>query len=61
MIGGNVINFSNDERTALRIASALERIADVLEKGAHVNVDHAHIDDASVEIEGKIRTHEERW
>ncbi len=57
MIGDNVTNFTNDESTALRIAIALERIANVLEEGAHVNIDHAHID----EVEGKIRTHEERW
>mgnify|MGYP003119673415 CR=1 FL=1 len=57
MIGGNVINFTDDKGIALRIAIALERIAHALEKGAHVNIDHAHID----EVEGKIRTHEERW
>ncbi len=57
MIGGNVSNFNDDKSTILRIASALERIADALEKGAHINIDHAHID----EVEGKIRTHEERW
>jgi len=47
----------DNKDTVLRIASALERIADALEKGAHINIDHAHID----EVEGKIRTHEERW
>tara|TARA_R100001509_G_C4731033_1_gene169889 strand:- start:309 stop:467 length:159 start_codon:yes stop_codon:yes gene_type:complete len=52
-----VINFTDDKGIALRIAIALERIAHALEKGAHVNIDHAHID----EVEGKIRTHEERW
>ena len=57
MIGDNVINFTDDKDIALRIAIALERIAHSLEKGAHVNIDHAHID----EVEGKIRTHEERW
>jgi len=64
MIGDNVTKFgptnpfvNDDEGTALRIASALERIADALEKGAHVNIDHAHID----KVDGKIRTHEERW
>ena len=29
----------------LRIANALERIADFYEKGLHVDIDHAHIDD----------------
>ena len=64
MIGGNVTKFgptnpftTDDKNTGLRIAGALERIADALEKGAHINIDHAHID----EVEGKIRTHEERW
>tara|TARA_B100001094_G_scaffold38721_1_gene33099 strand:+ start:38785 stop:38958 length:174 start_codon:yes stop_codon:yes gene_type:complete len=57
MIGGNVTNLNDDKSAVLRIASALERIADALEKGAHINIDHAHID----EVEGKIRTHEERW
>ena len=28
-----------------RIANALERIADFYEKGLHVDIDHAHIDD----------------
>ena len=27
-----------------RIASALERIATALEKGAHINIDHGHIE-----------------
>ena len=31
-----------------RIASALERIADFYEKGLHVDIDHAHIDDLSL-------------
>ena len=57
MIGDNVTNFTDDKGTALRIANALERIAHALEKGAHITIDHAHID----EVEGKIRTHEERW
>ena len=29
---------------ANRIASALERIATALEKGAHINIDHGHIE-----------------
>jgi len=50
-----------------RMADALERIADALEKGLHVNidhghiehidhVDHAHIDDIG-EIHGDVITH----
>ena len=57
MIGDSMTNFTDDKNTGLRIASALERIAHALEKGAHITIDHAHID----EVEGKIRTHEERW
>ena len=45
MIGGNVTNFgptnpfvTDDKNTGLRIASALERIADALEKGVDVGV-----------------------
>ena len=34
-----------------RIANALERIADFYEKGLHVDIDHAHIDDIG-EIHG---------
>ena len=55
---------------ANRIASALERIATALEKGAHINIDHghiehidhvdaidhAHIDDIG-EIHGDVVTH----
>ena len=32
------------EATADRIASALDRIATVLESGAHINIDHGHIE-----------------
>ena len=50
-----------------RIADALERIANILESGAHINidhghiehidhVDHAHIDDIG-EIHGDVVTH----
>ena len=37
-----------------RIASALERIADSLEKKWHVDIDHAHIDNIE---HGDIDTH----
>tara|TARA_Y100001970_G_scaffold194150_1_gene236054 strand:+ start:144 stop:338 length:195 start_codon:yes stop_codon:yes gene_type:complete len=53
-----------------RIASALERIATVLETGAHINIDHGHIehidhldhidaiDHANIdEIHGDVVTH----
>ena len=54
-----------------RIAAALERIADVLESGAHINidhghiehidhVDHAHIDDIG-EIHGDVITHPKQF
>ena len=45
-----------------RIASALERIATALEKGAHINIDHGHIehidhvDHATID-NGDINTH----
>ena len=38
-----------------RIANALERIADFYEKGLHVDMDHAHIDDSG-EIPGDVVT-----
>ena len=39
-----------------RIANALERIADIYEKGLHVDIAHAHIDDIG-EIHGDVTTH----
>jgi len=58
------------ESPADRIADALERIAAVLEKGAHINIDHGHIehidhldhidaiDHANIdEIHGDVVTH----
>ena len=39
-----------------RIASALERIADSLEKKWHIDIDHGHIDDIG-EIHGDVTTH----
>ena len=32
------------ESPADRIADALERIAEILETGAHINIDHGHIE-----------------
>lgn len=46
----------DNERTALRIANALERIANSLEHLHIEEINHNH-----VEVEGKIRTHEEKW
>ena len=40
----------------VRIATALERIADFYEKGLHVDIDDAHIDDIG-EIHGDVTTH----
>ena len=47
-----------------RIASALERIADSLEKQIHINIDHGHIEnidhariDDIGEIHGDVTTH----
>ena len=39
----------------VRIANALERIADSFEKELHVDIDHAHIDDIG-EIHGDVVT-----
>ena len=39
-----------------RIANALERIADFYEKGLHVDIDPAQIDDIG-EIHGDVTTH----
>ena len=39
-----------------RIANALERIEEFYEKGLHVYIDHAHIDDIG-EIHGDVTTH----
>ena len=44
----------------LRIANALERIADFYEKGLHVDIDHAHIDDIG-EIHGDVVTHPKQF
>ena len=42
-----------------RIANALERIANILETGVHINIDHGHIehiDHATID-NGDINTH----
>jgi len=44
----------------VRIANALERIADYYEKGLHVDIDHAHIDDIG-EIHGDVVTHPKQF
>ena len=43
-----------------RIASALERIADALERKWHIDIDHAHIDDIG-EIHGDVVTHPKQF
>ena len=55
---------SNETSPADRIADALERIATVLESGAHINIDHGHIEnidhariDDIGEIHGDVTTH----
>ena len=44
----------------VRIATALERIADSFEKELHVDIDHAHIDDIG-EIHGDVVTHPKQF
>ena len=44
----------------VRIANALERIADFYERGLHVEIDHAHIDDIG-EIHGDVVTHPKQF
>ena len=44
----------------VRIANALERIADSIEKELHVDIDHAHIDDIG-EIHGDVVTHPKQF
>ena len=44
----------------VRIANALERIADSFEKELHVDIDHAHIDDIG-EIHGDVVTHPKQF
>ena len=40
-----------------RIASALERIADALEKKWHIDIDHGHIESIDNIEHGDINTH----
>ena len=54
------ISFGTDTLDLKRIADSLERIASVLENGAHVNIDHAHIDDIG-EIHGDVVTHPKQF
>ena len=56
------------ESPADRIADALERIANILETGAHINIDHGHIehidhvDDVDHNhVEGDLNTHAKTW
>ena len=53
----NVIIMSEE---LVRIANALERIADSFEKELHVDIDHAHIDDIG-EIHGDVVTHPKQF
>ena len=52
------------ESPADRIADALERIANILETGAHINIDHGHIEHIDHvdnvdhnHVEGDLNTH----
>ena len=48
-----------NDMDANRIATALERIATILETGVHINIDHGHIehiDHATID-NGDINTH----
>ena len=44
----------------VRIANALEWIADSFEKELHIDIDHAHIDDIG-EIHGDVVTHPKQF
>ena len=60
---GNDIGFRLNQEGVyelVRIANALERIADFYEKGLHVDIDHAHIDDIG-EIHGDVVTHPKQF
>ncbi len=56
MIGQHLWRKMNMSDELSRIANALERIADFYERGLHVDIDHAHIDDIG-EIHGDVTTH----
>ena len=45
---------------SFQYVNALERIADFYEKGLHVDIDHAHIDDIG-EIHGDVITHPKQF
>ena len=56
------------ESPADRIADALERIANILETGAHINIDHGHIEHIDHvdnvdhnHVEGDVNTHAKTW
>tara|TARA_X000000368_G_scaffold14329_1_gene11457 strand:+ start:1093 stop:1266 length:174 start_codon:yes stop_codon:yes gene_type:complete len=56
------------ESPADRIADALERIANILETGAHINIDHGHIEHIDHvdnvdhnHVEGDLNTHAKTW
>ena len=56
------------ESPADRIADALERIANILETGAHINIDHCHIEHIDHvdnvdhnHVEGDLNTHAKTW
>ena len=51
-----------------RIADALERIANILETGAHINIVHGHIEHIDHvdnvdhnHVEGDLNTHAKTW
>ena len=44
-----------------RIASALERIADSLEKKWHIDIDHGHIESIDNIEHGDIDTHQKKF
>ncbi|ANS04848.1 hypothetical protein [uncultured Mediterranean phage] len=56
------------ESPADRIADALERIVNILETGAHINIDHGHIEHIDHvdnvdhnHVEGDLNTHAKTW
>ena len=56
------------ESPADRIADALERIANILETGALINIDHGHIEHIDHvdnvdhnHVEGDLNTHAKTW
>ncbi len=53
----------NQQTNLDRIATALERIADALDKKWHIDIDHGHIEhiDHVDHIEGDVNTHPKTW